>query len=71
VLYFAVFLLACRWKSRLGHLSQYFHAYRIDHILGFCRIWEIPGDCATGAGLSYSKICYMAASHSYSLLKGL
>jgi hypothetical protein len=37
-----------RWKSRLGHLSQYFHAYRIDHILGFCRIWEIPGDCATG-----------------------
>eukprot|EP00879_Flechtneria_rotunda_P016824 GHRR01017609.1.p1 GENE.GHRR01017609.1~~GHRR01017609.1.p1 ORF type:complete len:841 (+),score=284.87 GHRR01017609.1:629-3151(+) len=36
------------WKRRLGHLSQYFHAYRIDHILGFCRIWEIPGNCATG-----------------------
>ncbi|WIA18222.1 hypothetical protein OEZ85_009694 [Tetradesmus obliquus] len=36
------------WKSRLGHLGQYFAAYRIDHILGFCRIWEIPGDCATG-----------------------
>eukprot|EP00878_Enallax_costatus_P005731 GHUV01006009.1.p1 GENE.GHUV01006009.1~~GHUV01006009.1.p1 ORF type:complete len:779 (+),score=167.27 GHUV01006009.1:209-2338(+) len=36
------------WRRRLGHLSQYFHAYRIDHILGFCRIWEIPGDCATG-----------------------
>jgi len=27
---------------------RYFHAYRIDHILGFFRIWEIPGDCATG-----------------------
>lgn len=39
---------ACRWKRRLSHLAQYFSAYRIDHILGFCRIWEIPGDCATG-----------------------
>ena len=27
---------------------RYFHAYRIDHILGFFRIWEIPGDCSTG-----------------------
>ena len=27
---------------------RYFHAYRIDHILGFFRIWEIPGDCASG-----------------------
>lgn len=40
---------ARRWKRRLSHLAQYFSAYRIDHILGFCRIWEIPGDCATGA----------------------
>lgn len=23
--------------------------HRIDHILGFCRIWEVPGHCATGA----------------------
>ena len=29
-------------------LCRYFHAYRIDHILGFFRIWEIPGDCVTG-----------------------
>lgn len=27
---------------------RYFSAYRIDHILGFFRIWEIPGDCVTG-----------------------
>lgn len=27
---------------------RYFHAYRIDHILGFFRIWEIPGDCSSG-----------------------
>ncbi|MEH0155501.1 4-alpha-glucanotransferase [Limibacter armeniacum] len=30
------------WVSRLHHLSQYFEAFRIDHILGFFRIWEIP-----------------------------
>ncbi|PNH00079.1 4-alpha-glucanotransferase DPE2, partial [Tetrabaena socialis] len=28
------------WRSRLQHLSQYFTAYRIDHVLGFFRIWE-------------------------------
>lgn len=36
------------WKQRLGHMSKYFHAYRIDHILGFFRIWEIPSSFRTG-----------------------
>ncbi|CAL5220743.1 g2802 [Coccomyxa viridis] len=36
------------WRRRLTTLSEYFHAYRIDHILGFFRIWEIPGNCVTG-----------------------
>lgn len=30
------------WKKRLIHMQEYFDAYRIDHILGFFRIWEIP-----------------------------
>lgn len=30
------------WKRRLRKMSEYFDAYRIDHILGFFRIWEIP-----------------------------
>ena len=30
------------WKARLQHLSRYFDAFRIDHILGFFRIWQIP-----------------------------
>lgn len=30
------------WKSRLERMSRYFDAFRIDHILGFFRIWEIP-----------------------------
>ena len=30
------------WKSRLKQMSHYFDAFRIDHIVGFFRIWEIP-----------------------------
>lgn len=30
------------WQNRLRQLSRYFDAFRIDHILGFFRIWEIP-----------------------------
>ena len=30
------------WYNRLTHMAQYFDAYRIDHVLGFFRIWEIP-----------------------------
>ncbi|EFA84397.1 4-alpha-glucanotransferase [Heterostelium album PN500] len=36
------------WRSRLGQMAKYCHAFRIDHILGFFRIWEIPTDCFTG-----------------------
>ena len=30
------------WVRRLQNMSHYFDAYRIDHVLGFFRIWEIP-----------------------------
>ena len=30
------------WQKRLSKMAEYFTAYRIDHILGFFRIWEIP-----------------------------
>ncbi len=30
------------WKARFRNMARYFDAYRIDHILGFFRIWEIP-----------------------------
>ncbi len=30
------------WRQRMEHLSNYFDAVRIDHILGFFRIWSIP-----------------------------
>lgn len=36
------------WKARLGKLSEYFNCFRIDHILGFFRIWEVPIDYVRG-----------------------
>jgi 4-alpha-glucanotransferase len=30
------------WKRRFHQMARYFDAYRIDHVLGFFRIWEIP-----------------------------
>ncbi len=36
------------WKNRLAHSARYYHAYRIDHILGFFRIWSIPYGESTG-----------------------
>ncbi len=30
------------WKDRFRKMAEYFDAYRIDHILGFFRIWQIP-----------------------------
>ena len=32
------------WKQRLKTASRYYDAYRLDHILGFFRIWAIPAD---------------------------
>jgi 4-alpha-glucanotransferase len=42
------------WKKRLSMMAKYFDAYRIDHILGFFRIWEIPKDAVHGL-LGYFK----------------
>lgn len=36
------------WKRRFEQMSRYFDAFRIDHILGFFRIWSIPIDAIEG-----------------------
>jgi len=36
------------WRSRLSNMARYFDAYRIDHILGFFRIWQIPYEALSG-----------------------
>jgi 4-alpha-glucanotransferase len=42
------------WKKRMSMMAKYFDAYRIDHILGFFRIWEIPLNAIHGL-LGYFK----------------
>ena len=52
------------WVRRFRKMAQYFDAYRIDHVLGFFRIWEIPmpeksglmGQFAPALGLSKEEI---------------
>ncbi len=36
------------WKQRFEQMSGYFDAFRIDHILGFFRIWSIPSNAVQG-----------------------
>jgi 4-alpha-glucanotransferase len=36
------------WRGRMTHLERYFSAMRVDHVLGFFRIWELPGHTRTG-----------------------
>lgn len=36
------------WKNRFKALEQYFDAMRIDHILGFFRIWRMPISAVQG-----------------------
>ena len=53
------------WVRRFGNMAKYFDAYRIDHVLGFFRIWEIPidavhgllGQFAPALGMTADEIC--------------
>lgn len=36
------------WVRRFRNMAKFFDAYRIDHVLGFFRIWEIPSDSVHG-----------------------
>ena len=36
------------WVRRFSNMSKFFDAYRIDHVLGFFRIWEIPSNSVHG-----------------------
>ncbi len=36
------------WKKRFEQMNNYFDAFRIDHILGFFRIWSVPSNAVQG-----------------------
>lgn len=54
------------WKFRLKKMASYFSMYRIDHILGFFRIWEIPRGIISGIyGHFYPALPYSREELSY------
>ena len=63
------------WVRRFRKMAQYFDAYRIDHVLGFFRIWEIPvpeksglmGQFSPALGMSKEEI----ASYGVDFKEGL
>ncbi|GHV15032.1 hypothetical protein AGMMS49938_12290 [Fibrobacterales bacterium] len=36
------------WRDRVQQAAKFYHAYRIDHVLGFFRIWVVPDSEVTG-----------------------
>lgn len=49
------------WRRRLRKMARYFDAYRIDHILGFFRIWEVPREAQSAIlGHFYPSLSYSA-----------
>lgn len=36
------------WRRRLDQADGYYHAFRIDHVLGFFRIWAVPAEDVAG-----------------------
>ena len=65
------------WRERLSQMSRYFDAYRIDHILGFFRIWEIPYESTQGLlghfspaiGYQTSTVCNQLSANEERLTK--
>lgn len=53
------------WVRRFRKMAEHFDAFRIDHVLGFFRIWEIPADAVHGLlgqfspslGMTREEIC--------------
>ncbi len=54
------------WKNRFRHMARYFDAYRIDHVLGFFRIWQIPLDQIHGLLGVFNPALPFTANELYS-----
>ncbi|GIQ85481.1 glycoside hydrolase, family 77 [Kipferlia bialata] len=39
------------WKQRFSNMTRYFHCFRVDHILGWFRIWRNPIDACSHNGM--------------------
>ena len=55
------------WRARLRKMADYFDAYRIDHLLGFFRIWQIPLSAIHGLlGIFYRALPFTPDELRYS-----
>ena len=48
------------WRNRLKQAAKFYHAYRIDHVLGFFRIWNIPFTMQTGSMGYFNPSAYIS-----------
>lgn len=56
------------WKTRLATSESLFHIYRIDHVVGFFRIWGIPEGKKPSEGSFYPADATLWASHGREIL---
>ncbi|MEY3432441.1 MAG: hypothetical protein RL131_377, partial [Bacteroidota bacterium] len=59
------------WKLRFMQMSNYFDAFRIDHILGFFRIWSIPSHAVEGIMGKFVPAIPVHANELHSILKNI
>ena len=59
------------WERRFRNMSRYFDAYRIDHVLGFFRIWEIPVPMQSGLWGQFQPALALTRDeiHAYGILE--
>jgi 4-alpha-glucanotransferase len=49
------------WRRRLDQADGFYHAFRIDHVLGFFRIWAVPAEDEAGT-MGYFHPSYLLTS---------
>lgn len=57
------------WKKRLTFAEKLYHLYRIDHVIGFYRIWKIPRGKSAVHGFFFPKETNLALSQGEEILQ--
>jgi len=48
------------WRKRLKQAAKFYHAYRIDHVLGFFRLWNVPYHMVSGSMGFFNPSAYIS-----------
>ena len=57
------------WKQRLAIATKLYHIYRIDHVVGFFRIWAVPLDALASEGFFTPQDRSLWKEHGEEILK--